>query len=972
MARLFYIALLTLLAGDPSTGVAQEKKPSQPDRQSPRAMLQTFYFAATAYLVDPALIDEAIDCLDIPAEDLQRDRQSAALQALQLGEVLAQISLPLYAVPERARSDNITLLDDGSRRIALAKQADGSWRFDRQTVEQIPRLHQVYLKTQREIQEARTRLAEGRTDPETTMRHFLREVIRKNYVAAAVCLDLSGLTPSLRSSRGPLLARKLAFVLQRCGMVYTQELPSHPDSPRYTWRVTAHGLIILERVPLGDGKDAWLFSRATLAKLNDMVQELKGAAPHPGYVRLGMVINARDLVDESAPVAAPEGVAPELASARATLKTFFEAVDGLDHAGDNLKRATSCLDLNQLTQKDRRFYESRLVVKLDAVLRGLNLDLLTVSDQWNDEPQTFARGSSQPVFQVTLARQPDGCWRFDQETVARIPELFNQLSPAEKTERERRRDFHSARDTMRTFLYALEHQDYDLAAQCLDLGELPREAQVALGPALAYKLKYVMDRIGRVYIQEVSNDPNGGRYYFHRDNQQQISVARKQADPRQGDWLFTPETVAQIDSMFRAKLDEPPSSQLAVDGKQRPPSVLHAPAIWLRIHLPTWAQASFLKLDVYQWFGLVLAAAISYGLSRLALSLVRILVSRIISAAGLELERPFVHRQLRPLGWQLNLWLFLLQLKLLDLPISLVGLALPVAEFLWTGLLVWSSFRLIDLGMAIYTNSQYLSPQRQLSDLVVPTAIKAIKLVAVLAAAAYLAYVIGSNDLLTKMLAALGLLGLAASLASQDSLKNFFGTMLLISERPFKIGDWITIAGIEGVVESVGFRSTRLRTFQDSLITVPNSVITNSSIDNMGARAYRRYRFFVPLAYDTPIDKLITLRDDLRRFIHEHPRTRKDKIDIYIHTFNTSSIDMLVNIFFRVENGTEELSARDEINRTILQYAERLGVKIALPSQIIHLADGVKQGRDPENKARDGQPQHGTLVASVAKSGSTI
>ncbi|HEX8198929.1 MAG TPA: mechanosensitive ion channel family protein, partial [Isosphaeraceae bacterium] len=199
-------------------------------------------------------------------------------------------------------------------------------------------------------------------------------------------------------------------------------------------------------------------------------------------------------------------------------------------------------------------------------------------------------------------------------------------------------------------------------------------------------------------------------------------------------------------------------------------------------------------------------------------------------------------------------------------------------------------------------------------------------------------YLVGSSETLTQLLAGLGLVGLAASLAAQDTLKNFFGTLLLIGEHPFRIGDYVIIQGMEGLVESVGFRSTRLRTFEDSLLTIPNSVMASASIDNRGARASRRYRTVVGLAYATPPDRLVALRDALRAFALAHPRVLPGNVEVHIAELGPSSVDLLVQVYFRVATYSDEMSCRDEFSREILRQAERLGVTIAFPTRTIHLA----------------------------------
>jgi MscS family membrane protein len=143
--------------------------------------------------------------------------------------------------------------------------------------------------------------------------------------------------------------------------------------------------------------------------------------------------------------------------------------------------------------------------------------------------------------------------------------------------------------------------------------------------------------------------------------------------------------------------------------------------------------------------------------------------------------------------------------------------------------------------MGIYTNTDLLRPHRNLSDMIVPVSMRLCKTVVLLVFTTYVVYQIGEIDLLGRFLTGLGVAGLAASLAAQDAMKSFFGTLLLIGERAFKIGDRILVGGTEGVVEQVGFRSTRLRTAEDSLLTIPNSIIAAAPIDNMGARSHRRF-----------------------------------------------------------------------------------------------------------------------------------
>ena len=285
--------------------------------------------------------------------------------------------------------------------------------------------------------------------------------------------------------------------------------------------------------------------------------------------------------------------------------------------------------------------------------------------------------------------------------------------------------------------------------------------------------------------------------------------------------------------MFRNGVDRPIAPGLDPHKADRVlPSFRLAPSLWLRCRLPAWLRSPVVGLDLYQWAGLAVAVAAASAAAWASLRLAERLACRLLRLVSVEVDRVVVAPKLRPLAAQFGLWCLYLQLRLLDLPATAVGATIPVLKVLWIGLIGWTGFRLIDLVMVLYARSERLGDRRNLSDMVVPTAANGLKLLTFLAAISGQVYLVGSGETLTRLLAGLGLVGLAASLAAQDTLKNFFGTLLLIGEHPFRIGDYVLIQGQEGAVESVGFRSTRLRTPEDSLLTIPNSVMASALIDN--------------------------------------------------------------------------------------------------------------------------------------------
>lgn len=922
------------------------------DRSTPRKTLETFYFAIMGYDRSPGLIVNAIDCLTLDALAPEVRVRDAALLAHQLEFILNRQSIPLYSVPDHADGDRVVLDEVGNQPITLERQADGRWRFDAQTVSQIGRLRKLASTSQHQAQEARSRMAEGRTDPAATMRSFASAAMgRRDFATAARCLDLRDIPAKLRASEGAQMARKLAFVIQRCGFLFSQEIPNDPDGYRYVWHSNHRGRIMMERVRLPEGQDAWLFTRGSLRNLDALVEGFRTRPADPRYATIGLVLGDDILTSgREARVPPPPGVPLALGSPRKVLRTFFEAMDDLEFDGERSKDLLACFDLSSLSEETRQTVGLRLAAKLEAILMRSRIDLMTVADTWEADTVVLGRDSE---WQVTLARGKDGAWRFDRDTVSRVPDLFDRLTPEEKTARERRSNFHSAQQTMRTLLHASDAGDLALAARCLDLDEVPRSARAELGPLLAYKLKFVLDRIGRVAVEELPSDPDGPRYYYYRGPLGRIDLVRRTAEPRRGDWQFSHETVERIETMFRDARDRPLAPDLSREKARAVPSVRLVPALWIRSRLPAWLRTPALGLDVYQWVGLIVAFVACGVASWLGLRAIERLAGVALRWGGFNLERALVRSKVMPLSLQLGLLCVHQTIRLLDLPSEVVSITIPAVKVVWIGLIGWSALRLIDLGMVLYSRSERLHDRRSLSDMIVPTTANGMKLAVFVVAASAMVYLLGSRETLTQLLAGLGLVGLAASLAAQDTLKNFFGTLLLIGEHPFRIGEHVAVQGVEGVVESVGFRSTRLRTFEDSLLTIPNSVMAAALIDNRGARACRRFRCTVSLAYGTPVEKVVAMRDGLRAFASRHPRFRADKIEVHIDHLGTSSIDLFVQVYFGVTNFTDEMACRDEFSREILGLAERLGVQLAVQTPTVHLISS-----HPESAPFPPRPKH--------------
>ncbi|MFQ5501485.1 MAG: mechanosensitive ion channel family protein, partial [Phycisphaerae bacterium] len=268
-----------------------------------------------------------------------------------------------------------------------------------------------------------------------------------------------------------------------------------------------------------------------------------------------------------------------------------------------------------------------------------------------------------------------------------------------------------------------------------------------------------------------------------------------------------------------------------------------------------------------------------------------------------------------------------------------------------------ATYRVIDLIFGYLSILANRSASR-FDVLLVPFGRKFLKVVVTVGGLIYFASRI-YPDRLTALLGGLGLGGLAFALAAQDTIKNIFGSITVMLDRPFEIGDWVKIGEVEGTVESVGFRSTRIRTFYNSQVNVPNGKLIDAIVDNLGRRRFRRISCMLGLTYDTPPEKIDAFCEGVRELIRRHPYTRKDYYHVYLNAFGPHSLDVLLYCFHEAPDWSTELREKHRLFADILRLAERLGVEFAFPTQTLHVqkSDAPPPSKPPiPEKARTLSP----------------
>lgn len=202
-------------------------------------------------------------------------------------------------------------------------------------------------------------------------------------------------------------------------------------------------------------------------------------------------------------------------------------------------------------------------------------------------------------------------------------------------------------------------------------------------------------------------------------------------------------------------------------------------------------------------------------------------------------------------------------------------------------------------------------------------------------------------------IAGLGLGGLAFALAAKDALANIFGGLVIIMEKPFSIGEWISTPSVEGTVESISFRSTRVRAFDQAIITVPNSTLANEPITNYTRMGKRRIKFHLGLMYSTPPAKIQACVDAVKQMLKEHTEIHPETVVVNFEKFSDSSLDIIIYCFTNTTEWTQYMDVRQEVNIRILQILEQLEISIAFPTRSILLESADPCSTPDASKIQD-------------------
>lgn len=470
--------------------------------------------------------------------------------------------------------------------------------------------------------------------------------------------------------------------------------------------------------------------------------------------------------------------------------------------------------------------------------------------------------------------------------------------------------------TVYTHLYYLQEDHYkpEVAARTFSL----RDRSLEEAEDLAIKLKQILDGEG-IYI-DMDLLPRKSDYVDSLSQQYKYVLSRQLPDiylvrKENVRWLYSEKTAERIPEIYQNVF----------------PFGTHKLLDWL----PRLGQKRIMGLHLWQYLAILILIILAFVVHRLFTYLFRRSMNQLLRSMGYEeMAKKFVLPVARPLSLFVVSLLLLVFSPVLQLPpemghwlLLFIRAALPLFATV-------VFYKLIDL-VGVYMHRFAQRTESTLDDQLVPLLRKSLRTFVVIIGSLFILDNLDFN--VTAFIAGLSIGGLAFALAAQDTIKNFFGSLMIFIDKPFQIGDWITSGEIDGSVEEVGFRSTRIRTFRNSVTSVPNGKLADWVVDNHGLRQYRRFYTLLALTYDTPPQLVQLFVDGLKKIVADHPKTRKDFYEIHLNELGTHSLDIMFYIFFAVPNWSEELQARHEILIRIMELAESLEVRFAFPTQTLHM-----------------------------------
>tara|TARA_B110000902_G_scaffold195788_1_gene222013 strand:+ start:4466 stop:6097 length:1632 start_codon:yes stop_codon:yes gene_type:complete len=478
-------------------------------------------------------------------------------------------------------------------------------------------------------------------------------------------------------------------------------------------------------------------------------------------------------------------------------------------------------------------------------------------------------------------------------------------------------DLSNPHATIYTHLYFLQADSYQpkkAAATILGL-----EEKLAIEKAI--KIKKIFDGKGLfIDINKVPNNPNYNdtisssssyKYVLFPLRMPQISLEKIGEN-----WYYSSETIGNIDTLYQEVFPWYTES--------------------LQKLIPVSGHKKFLGIELWQLIGLLLLFALATIIFFMVKRIVFLFLQKIqhqITKRNTNLE---VKKVLKKLAHPISL---LVSLAFIDKIFPSLGFPLYINTWVFlalniAGTIFWIYvfLKMVQVIMKIYAQFTEKTDGR-LDDQLVPILNNFLTGLVIAFGVFKLLRLFGVDT--TTLLAGATIGGLAFALASQDTVRNLIGTIMIFLDKPFHIDDWIEAGEVVGTVEQVGFRSTMVRASDTSVYQIPNSKLSEIVINNKGLRLFRRYNTNLGVRYDTPPELIEAFVKGVREIIVAHPETRSDSYNVEFTGFGDSALLIMVNVYFKSLAWGVEQSSKHRLHMAIIKLASELGVDFAFPSTTV-------------------------------------
>jgi MscS family membrane protein len=336
----------------------------------------------------------------------------------------------------------------------------------------------------------------------------------------------------------------------------------------------------------------------------------------------------------------------------------------------------------------------------------------------------------------------------------------------------------------------------------------------------------------------------------------------------------------------------------------------------------------------WQWLALSLLFVVAWAGGFLLGRLTRAVLRRLAKRTSAQWDDALAERSAGPLtlGWLLAIWYSAIPWLRLE-PLLRQGLE-RVLHPLVVVALFWALLRAVDVVGSALAASPW-ARERPASRALVPLATRVGKVALLAAAAVALLSELGYP--VASLLAGLGIGGLAVALAARSTLENLFGAFSIGTDQPFREGDFVKIEDFVGTVETVGLRSTRIRTLDRTLISLPNGKLADMRIESFTARDRIRLACTVGLVYSTTAAQMRAVLAGLEQVLRAHPKIWPDAVVVRFSALGACSLDIEIMAWFQTQDWGEFQVIRQDILLQFMDVVERAGSSIAFPTRTVHL-----------------------------------